>query len=427
MEPTTNSPQQDTAPSEKALRALILDPDLERLEDLLAEFNLFDVLGIASSEVHHSRTIAWLLNPRGSHNLCDHFLRNFLSQAATEACQRGIASVPFTPADIDGWNLSDVETETEYPTDDGRIDILLVSESDGFVCLMENKTQSGEHTDQLSRYLSTIERRYSLAPFPIYLTPDGRKPQQKQDAKRWIPLGYEKVADLIAQPLETRRSTISANVASFIEQYERTLRRRVLNTPSDIDKRALQIYHKHRAAINRIIDVKALLNVTTWAIDPLIDQYAPSDLQADDHSIRTGEAYRRFFSQSFEEIDAFKKGERWTNSGRMVLFEFMYIEEDHLTLTLMIGPGPQKTRERLYLFGKREYQDPWNHKGQFERGQHFAIYVKPILDRQDFNPFDPDKARPKIEKAIQEFYQNDYWPLVNAIREEFGLSPVSPN
>lgn len=31
---------------EEALQNLVLDPDLERLEDLLAEFNLFDVLKI---------------------------------------------------------------------------------------------------------------------------------------------------------------------------------------------------------------------------------------------------------------------------------------------------------------------------------------------------------------------------------------------
>ena len=24
-------------------------------------------------------------------------------------------------------------------------------------------------------------------------------------------------------------------------------------------------------------------------------------------------------------------------------------------------------------------------------------------------------------RAIREFYENDYWPMVNAIREEFGL------
>ena len=78
MKHTTNA-QQDTVSPEEALQALIMDPDLERLENLLAEFNLLKVLGVARSEIHHSRTIAWLLNPRESHGLGNYFLHGFLS------------------------------------------------------------------------------------------------------------------------------------------------------------------------------------------------------------------------------------------------------------------------------------------------------------------------------------------------------------
>ena len=81
---TTDS-QQGSASPEEALQRLILDGDLERLEDLLAEFNLFDVLSIARQETQHSAFLAWLLDPRGSHGLRDYFLRGFLTQAAAEA------------------------------------------------------------------------------------------------------------------------------------------------------------------------------------------------------------------------------------------------------------------------------------------------------------------------------------------------------
>ena len=53
------------------------------------------------------------------------------------------------------------------------------------------------------------------------------------------------------------------------------------------------------------------------------------------------------------------------------------------------------------------------------------IYAKRTLTPEDFNPFDPEAAQTKIEQAIQEFCETDYFPLVNAIRTEFGLSPVS--
>ncbi len=419
MQAQSPNPQQNAASPEEALQALITDPDFERLEALLTEFNPFDVLGVARSELRHSRTIAWLLNPRGSHGLRDYFLRGFLSQAATEARERGITNVPFTPTDIDGWKFSDVEVARERHD----IDILLTSESDGFICPIENKVGSDEHSNQLSRYLQTVESEYTgLAPFPIYITPDGRKPQQKQDAERWTPFSYEKVADLITQISEARRSTISASVANFLEQYDQTIRRRIVNTLSDIDKLALQIYIDHSEAIDLIIKARpSSASAMYWdIIEPAIERYAP-DLKPDYHT-RT---MRRLFVPQLDDIPDINKGERWTDSGRMVLFEFKCWGRDNMEIWLTVGPGPQETHERLLQLAM-QYGRPFFSSPK-QSGDWFYIYKKPILDRQDFNPFDPDKARPKIEKAIKDFYDADYWPLVKAIRKEFGLSPVSPN
>ena len=137
----------------KHCRRLILDPGLERLEDLLADFNLFDVLGIARAELQHSAFLAWLLNPRASHGLRDYFLRTFLAQAAREAHDRGIGDI--TPFDVDSWKLSDVEVATERH----HIDILILGREDGFVCLIENKIGSGEITGISSGcYLDTVGR-----------------------------------------------------------------------------------------------------------------------------------------------------------------------------------------------------------------------------------------------------------------------------
>ena len=160
-----------TASQQEALQALILDPDLERLEDLLADFNIFDVLGIARAELRHSAFLAWLLDPRGSHGLRDYFLRTFLLQVAKEASSLGVGDI--TPFEVDSWKLNDIEIFTERH----RIDILILGTDDSFVCLIENKIGSGEHGDQLSRYLQTAQEEYE-SPYiiPIFLTPDGRNP-----------------------------------------------------------------------------------------------------------------------------------------------------------------------------------------------------------------------------------------------------------
>ena len=58
----SGEPSDESVPKD-ALHALRIDSELERLEGLLAEFNLFDMLGIARSELQHSRVVAWLLVP----------------------------------------------------------------------------------------------------------------------------------------------------------------------------------------------------------------------------------------------------------------------------------------------------------------------------------------------------------------------------
>ncbi len=75
-----NDAQPVKASPEEVLQALVLGPGPERLGDLIAEFNLFDVFKIETRELQHSALLAWLLDPRGSHGLRAYFLRRFLSE-----------------------------------------------------------------------------------------------------------------------------------------------------------------------------------------------------------------------------------------------------------------------------------------------------------------------------------------------------------
>ena len=284
------TPTSRQSKEEVALWALGEDERLETLREMLAEFNLFDVLGVERSELQHSRVLAWLLNPRGSHCLGNSFLRGFLTCVTSEGDSTGVSRV--SPAVVKGWDLVDVETVREQDW----IDILVVGESDGFVCLIENKIDSEERTNQLTRYLKVVERRYpALKIVPVFLTPVGAKPSKDRDAERYVSLGYEETADLLRDVLETQSAAVNPNVAVFLEQYEQTLRRRILDTPSDIDTLALQVYSNHRDAINRIIEAKSsIMNATKWAIDPAIERHGPEDISEDYH----GSNYRRFYSNT---------------------------------------------------------------------------------------------------------------------------------
>lgn len=397
----------------EALQALVISPELERLEDLLAEFNPFDVLGIEKREVRHSKFLAWLLDPRGSHGLRDYFLRRFLTQAAA-----GIVDI--TPLDVDSWKLNDVEVATERH----NIDILILSENDGFICLIENKIGGGEGADQLSRYVKTVEREYEgFIPLPIFLTPDGREPDNEKDAESWASFGYQEIADLIDRTLETRGSTISAGVAGFLEQYARTIRRHVLDTADNIDELALQIYNNHPTAIDRIITAKSKvisgLQAEGWGIiDAAVEKYA-SSLKPDFHA----KLYHRFYSPELDDIPDLKEGNDWTDSGRILLFQLNYREG---SVTLVIGPGPDEARQLVYdlVQSERVGGVDMSRKKALSRKWH-TVYSKRLVRKTRGADPDYEKSQTQVEQAIDDFHKNDYWPIVNAIRGEFKLSPVS--
>ena len=200
---------------QEALAQLILgnDRDLERLEDMLTEFNLFEVLGIVHSEVRHSALLAWLLDPRGSHGLRDYFLRGFLASAAAYARANEIGVL--TQFDVDRWKLSEVEVATERH----RIDILLVDHADGFVCAIENKIGSSEHSNQLSRYYETVEREYpELTPLSIFLTVDVDSPARDQDKARYVLMSYRTVEMLLSRAIDARGATLGRGVHNVLEQ-----------------------------------------------------------------------------------------------------------------------------------------------------------------------------------------------------------------
>jgi hypothetical protein len=134
-------------------------------------FNIYKVLGLTTREVKlHSRLLAELLDPEGSHLLKDFFLKEFIATLLAE--KKDIFK-----------NLSTFETETanvkiEYhlgiidleSNSGGRIDIL-IRDGQGMHIIIENKIYAGDQKDQLIRY-NSINKKASL----IYLTPDGRNP-----------------------------------------------------------------------------------------------------------------------------------------------------------------------------------------------------------------------------------------------------------
>ena len=389
----------------KDLDDLVRDPDFGELEELVSRFDPFGVLGVSRREAQHSSLLAWLLDPGGSHGLCDRFLREFLSRAAARAGELGVPAP--SPSEVGGWKLDGVEVATER----WNIDVLLVASGDGLACVIENKVGSGERAGQLRRYLEKVERIQGVsAVLPIFLTPRGIPPRAREDAERYVPVDYRTVACAIETCLASGGASMGGDVVRFLEHYVLTLRRNVLD---DADELAYRLYARHRDAMDRIIEARSWPRRRVWEfVDSAIDAHA-NDLRRDSKGRRT----RRLYSPLLDDIRELREGSGWTGTGRVALFEFIQ-RPDRLDLYLMIGHGPRETRERLREVGLSG-GDPWHPQPEYSKSN-FAIYVRRILCAGDYREFDPKEAERKIDGAVERFCRSDLEKLVQGVLAAFG-------
>lgn len=123
-------------------------------------FNVFRLLGVASSEVRtHSMFLAELLNPKGSHQQEDAFLKLFVKRFS-------IADFDTASAIAEAEFYIGAKTETTG----GRIDIIVRDRNNRRI-IIENKIYAGDQENQLLRYF-----KYDNAAKLFYLTLNGDAP-----------------------------------------------------------------------------------------------------------------------------------------------------------------------------------------------------------------------------------------------------------
>ena len=88
--------------SEALTNFVVNNPDLERLEGLLAEFNIFEAIGAVKQELRHSDFLGYLLDPAGNHNLGDAFLKRLLKRVLA---MPSTVNSPVSAVEIDVMHL----------------------------------------------------------------------------------------------------------------------------------------------------------------------------------------------------------------------------------------------------------------------------------------------------------------------------------
>ncbi|MFT3894838.1 MAG: hypothetical protein QM730_24675 [Anaerolineales bacterium] len=182
---------------------------------------------------------------------------------------------------------------------------------------------------------------------------------------------------------------------------------------SEIAELCERIYRKHRRAIDLIYEYRPDQQL---AIRELLEKLITNEPALIlDHCSKS---YIRFWLKDLD-ADILRQGEGWTNTGRMMLFQFNNFE-DRLWLYLTIGPGPVETRQKLHDFSHRHkpilkpanrvLNKKWN-----------TIYDREILSPKTYHERTAEEKEVEIHKKWKQFLENDLPELRAILKAETWL------
>ena len=186
-------------PRARGIDNLFTDVRFLRIQELLSQPNIFNILSNATYEIRHSNFIAWLLDANETHNSGVLFSSRI---------------TPILAPDIKNPNQAwSVYREKNH------IDILLKSKSET-ICI-ENKTYTKDSPGQLSGYRKIIEKKHSASKnvFYTYLTLTGEDPQDLVEKKYWRTCSYTDVLEELKSTLAKCKDMIPEKTISYISDY----------------------------------------------------------------------------------------------------------------------------------------------------------------------------------------------------------------
>jgi hypothetical protein len=375
--------------------------DLEQLEALLAEFNIFEALGAVRQELRHSDFLAFLLDPRAKHRLGDAFLKRLLKYVLVS-----VPGPPVSAVEIDATDLGDTSVRREWQ----RIDILVHHPESRLICAIENKIGSTEHSDQLRRYRSIVQRHFAdHRAVLIYLTPEGDEPSD--DA--YVPLSYRDVMEVVDAVRTSRASTLGPDVRTLMEHYTTMLRRHIV-ADSEIAELCRKLYREHQEALDLIYEHRPDVQYDVFEyLMRLVQDCAEEHGLIPQHS---GKSQVHFTVKDWDAYQAQHAGEGWGPRERMLTFRF-YNDVDQVHLRFLIDSGPQRVREALFRqFQQR--QEVFNlARGQAGKTEKTVYQRRYILHPDDYADPDLEQMKGKISTWWQAFLHDDLLSIKAAVAE----------
>lgn len=237
-------------PSQDELEAFFVNNTaFAQIEAYLDRFNPIQVMGMARMEIRHSAILAWLLDPQESHGLDDHFLKAFLCEALRGNSNLGTP----TALDVTQADLRDAEIRREWM----NMDIFILSTSNQWAFVIENKFDSRQHEGQLAGYISKVKSVFeqdlgTLAVRGIFLALHDEEPHDSS----YAPIRYEAIVDILPRLIATKVNSVQAEVGVFLHHYIDTLKDAtgMSDERNDMERLARDLYRNHRRVLDFVVE-----------------------------------------------------------------------------------------------------------------------------------------------------------------------------
>jgi hypothetical protein len=245
----------DRTPSVAEFESLFINnADLSRIGAYLKRFNPIKTMGMQHMEIRHSAILGWLLDPQESHGLGDQFLKAFLTAALRDGTGKHSA---LRAMQISQADLMDAEVRREWRS----IDLLVISRSNNWVFIIENKFHSKQHGNQLTAYYETVEsifgqrNKANALPLDIHGVFLVLHDEEAQDS-RYANLQYSDVLMLLKKSVDDQVRPLSTEVKVFIQHYVE-----IIEEATDMDdaknemvKLARQLYRDHKKVLDFVVE-----------------------------------------------------------------------------------------------------------------------------------------------------------------------------
>lgn len=212
-----------------SFKELFNDINFEEIELGLKNPNIFRILKISKTEIRHSNFLAWLLDPDESHNLRDAFLKRFLLDISIE---------------LDLSSNESIEIRREWR----NIDLLVIT--DNIIVCIENKVESNEHSDQLSRYKKIVKENFPGKEYRfVYLTPS----KYEASDNEYISYSYEEITSILDRMISLYSRNVTSEVLQYLKDYIEILKLEIMQT-HNLNTLAISLYNKHKEALEFIFE-----------------------------------------------------------------------------------------------------------------------------------------------------------------------------